>query len=111
MSDVVSPAPGLAGAVSAALARMTERERRLVFLTAGVAVVLVVVGIGWGISSAIARREKQIATRQQEITQLETLRSDYEAATNRQKAATARITQSASTSLFTLMQKAAGDVG
>jgi len=106
MSDVVNQS-GLAGAY----AKMTERERRLVLLTAAVAIVLVIVGVGWLISSSIGNREKRIASRMQEIAQLETLRGEYEAATARQKAAQARITQSASTSLFTLMQKAAADVG
>ena len=106
MSDVVNQA-GLA----AAYAKMTERERRLVLLTAAVAVVLVIAGVGWLISSSISSREKRIAARTQEITQLEALRGEYETATARQKAAQARITQSASTSLFTLMQKAAADVG
>ena len=80
-------------------------------LTAAVAVVFVIIGVGWLISSSISNREKRIASRKQEITQLETLRGEYEGATARQKAAQARITQSASTSLFTLMQKAAADVG
>jgi len=106
MSDVVNQS-GLAGAY----AKMTERERRLVMLTAAVAVVFVIIGVGWLISSSISNREKRIASRKQEITQLETLRGEYEGATARQKAAQARITQSASTSLFTLMQKAAADVG
>ncbi len=106
MSDVVNQ-PGLAGAY----AKMTERERRLVMLTAAVVALFAIIGVGWLISSSISNREKRIASRKQEIGQLETLRGEYEAATARQKAAQARITQSASTSLFTLMQKAASDVG
>ncbi len=112
MSDVVNPnGGGLTAAVTNALAKMTERERRLVFLTVFVLVILVIAGIGWSISNSISKREKSIASRKEEIAQLLTLRGEYDAATARQKAAEARITQSASTSLFTLMQKAASDVG
>lgn len=99
------------GALAGALAKMTDRERRLVFLTAGVAVVLVIVGIGWVISSAISKRERAIKVRQDEIATLESLRADYDAATTRQKAAEARIKQSSATSLFSLAQKAAAEVG
>jgi hypothetical protein len=106
MSDAVTPGP-----LATAFARMSDRERKLVMLTAVVAVVLAIAGAAWLISSSITRREKQIASRKEEIEQLETLRGEYEAATARQKAAEMRIKQSASTSLFTLMQKAASDVG
>jgi len=98
-------------ALSGALAKMTDRERRLVYLTAVVAIVLAIVGVGWLISGAIDKRERNIKIRKEEIAQLETLRGEYEAATTRQKAAEARIKQSAATSLFTLMQKAAAEVG
>jgi type II secretory pathway component PulM len=106
MSDAVTQGP-----LASAFAKMTDRERKLVMLTGVVAVVLAIAGASWMISSSITRREKQIATRKEEIAQLETLRGEYEAATARQKAAETRIKQSASTSLFTLMQKAASDVG
>jgi hypothetical protein len=90
---------------------MSDRERRLVFLTAGVAVILMIAGLGWSISGAIRSREKGIANRKGEIAQLETLRAEYDAATARQKAAEARIKTATQTSLFTLMQKAASEVG
>ena len=106
MSDAVTQGP-----LATAFAKMSDRERKLVMLTAAVAVVLAIAGAAWLISSSITRREKQIASRKEEIEQLETLRGEYEAATARQKAAETRIKQSASTSLFTLMQKAAQDVG
>jgi hypothetical protein len=99
------------GGLQGALAKMSDRERRLVFLTAGVAVVLVIVGLGWSISGAIRSREKGIANRKGEIAQLEALRAEYDAATARQKAAEARIKTATQTSLFTLMQKAASEVG
>ena len=93
------------------IAKMSDRERRLVALTAAIALVLAVAGLSWMISGSISRREKGISIRKDEIAQLESLRSDYEQATARQKAAEARIKTATSTSLFTLMQKAAQEVG
>jgi hypothetical protein len=93
------------------IAKMSDRERRLVALTATVALTFAVAGLSWMISGSISRREKGIAIRKDEIAQLESLRSDYEQATARQKAAEARIKTATSTSLFTLMQKAAQEVG
>ena len=107
----MSEAPTSTSALGAALARMSDRERKLVLLTAGVAALLLVFGLGWSLQSSIAKREKGIASRKEEIAQLEALRGEYEAATARQKAAETRIKSSAATSLFTLMQKAAGEVG
>lgn len=107
----MSETPSSPSALGAAFARMSDRERKLVMLTAAVAALLVVVGLGWSLSSSVAKREKGIASRKEEIAQLEALRGEYEAATARQRAAESRIKQTASTSLFTLMQKAAGDVG
>jgi hypothetical protein len=103
--------PASSSAIAAAFQRMTDRERKLVMLTASVAVVLVVAGLGWSLSSSLSRREKGIATRKEEIAVLESLRGDYEAAVARQQQAESRIKSAATTSLFTLMQKAAGDVG
>ena len=98
-------------ALGAAFSKMTDRERKLVALTAVVAVLLVVAGLAWSISGAITKREKGIAARKEEIAQLEALRGEYEAATARQKAAENRIKSAAATSLFTLMQKSAAEVG
>ena len=106
MSD--SPA---ASRIAGALQKMTERERRLVFVTAGVAAVLVVVAAGWVISGAIDKREKQIQNHKDEIAPLEALHADYDAAVARSKAAETRIKSAASTSLFSLLQKSAGEVG
>lgn len=94
-----------------ALSKMTDRERKLVLLTAGVAVVLVVVGIGFLISGAIDKRQKRITIRKDEIAQIEALRADYDAAVQRQKSAENRIKSASSTSLFSLLQKSAAEVG
>ena len=99
------------GGLAGAFTKMSDRERRLVALTAAVAIIFAVAGLGWMISGSISRREKGIVTRKEEIAQLEGLRAEYEQATARQKAAEARIKTATTTSLFTLMQKAAGEVG
>ncbi len=106
MSD--SPA---ASRIAAALQKMTERERRLVFVTVGVAAVLGVVGAGWLVSGAIGKRERQIQNRKDEIVQLEALHADYDAAVARQKAAETRIKTAASTSLSSLLTKSTAEVG
>lgn len=93
------------------IGKMSDRERRLVALTVAIALVFAVAGLSWMIAGSISRREKGIAIRKDEIAQLESLRSDYEQATARQKAAEARIKTATTTSLFTLMQKAAQEVG
>ncbi len=106
----MSDAPATSRLVQA-LSKMTDRERKLVILTAGVAAVLVVVAIGFLISSAIDKRQKRITIRKDEIAQIETLRADYDAAVQRQKAAETRIKSASSTSLFSLLQKSAAEVG
>lgn len=103
--------PASSSALAATFQRMTDRERKLVTMTAAVAVIFVVGGLGWSLSNSLERREKGIAIRKEEIAGLEALRGDYEAAVSRQQQAESRIKSAASTSLFTLMQKAAGDVG
>jgi len=107
MSETPTPSGGLA----ATLSKLSDREQKLVALTAVVAVVLAIGGIGWSISSSITKREKGLRDRKDEITQLEALRGEYETATARQKAASDRIRMATSSSLFTLLQKAAQEVG
>lgn len=84
-----------------ALNKMTDRERRLVFLTGGVAVTLLIVGIASGINGAVTSREKKIAAEKDQIAQMEALRVEYDAAVARQKAAEARIKSAPTTSLMT----------
>jgi hypothetical protein len=90
---------------------MTDRERRLVFVTAGVAVVLAFVVVASAMGSFISSREKRIRMRNDEIAQIEALRVAYDAATAREKAAEARIKTASSTSLFTLLQRSAAELG
>ena len=95
---------------SAAFTRMSERERRLVLLTGAVAVALALLGGVTIVSSMLEKREKMVAMRRDEIAQLDTLRAKYEEAVQAEARATQRI-KSNSASLFSLMQKAAGEVG
>lgn len=98
-----------AGAVQA-FQRLTEREKRLVLLTGGVAaVVIVVIGMTL-VGSALEKREKRVALRRDEIAQLETLREKYQEAVAAEERSKRRITSNTA-SLFSLLQKAAGEVG
>lgn len=106
----MASASSLSARIGAALARMSERERRLVLLTGFVAITLAVLGGVALVSSMLEKREKLVALRRDEIGQLETLRAKYEEAVAAETRANQRI-KSNSASLFSLMQKAAGEVG
>jgi type II secretory pathway component PulM len=93
-----------------AFGRLSEREKRLVLITAAVAIVLVVfLGVTL-LDSALDKRQKRVAQRRDEIKQLDDLRGKYEDAVQAEKKSAARI-RSNTSSLFSLMQKAASDVG
>jgi hypothetical protein len=99
------------GGLGRALQKMTERERKLVFVMIGAVVLFMIGGLSMGISSFLSSREKRIRLRRDEIAQIEALRVSYDAATARDRAAEARIKQASATSLFSLLQKSAGEVG
>jgi type II secretory pathway component PulM len=93
-----------------AFARLSEREKRLVLITSAVAIVIVVfLGVTL-LDSALDKRQKRVAQRRDEIKQLDDLRGKYEDAVQAEKKSAARIRNNTS-SLFSLMQKAASDVG
>jgi len=104
-----SPASG--SAVGRALGKMTDRERKLVMATAVVAVLFAFGLVAMAVSSFTTSRQKRIRLREDEIAQIEALRVAYDAAVAREQAAANRIQSGASTSLFTLLQKAAGELG
>lgn len=95
---------------SAAFTRMSERERRLVLLTGAVAMALALLGGVTIVSSMLEKREKLVAMRRDEIGQLDALRAKYDEAVQAEARATQRI-KSNTASLFSLMQKAASEVG
>jgi hypothetical protein len=96
--------------IGTALARMSERERRLVMLTVGVAVALVLLAGVMLVGSSLDKRQKLVALRRDEIGQLETLRDKYQEAVQTETRSAQRI-QNNTASLFSLMQKSAGEVG
>lgn len=100
----------LSSRIGTALARMSERERRLVMLTVAVAVVLVIVGGVTLVGTALDKRQKLVATRREEIAQLDTLRDKYQEAVMAETRSQQRI-KTNTASLFSLMQKSAGEVG
>ncbi len=95
---------------SQAFSRMSEREKRLVLLTSAVAAVLIIAGIVTLLDSAVAKRDKQVAMRRDEIAQLDALRDKYEEAVQAEERSKKRIVTN-NASLFSLLQKAAGEVG
>jgi hypothetical protein len=107
MSDAVPQGSSL----GRALQKMTDRERKLVIVMIVAVALFAFAAVSMGVSSFIASREKRIRLHKDEIAQIETLRIAYDAATARDNAAAARIKTASSTSLFSLLQKAAGDVG
>lgn len=107
----MSDTPQQGSAIARALQKMTDRERKLVFVTAAVAVLVAFGVVAMGVSSFMDSRQKRIRLRNDEIAQIETLRTAYDAAAAREKAADARIQSASTTSLFTLLQKSAGELG
>ena len=97
--------------LSQALARMTDRERRLVLITSAVVAVLVVAGGFLSVGSALASKEKRIRDRRAEVAQLEQLRVGYDEAVAKQKQAEGKIKSSGSTSLSSTVQKQAQEAG
>ena len=100
----------LSSRIGTALGRMSERERRLVMLTVAVATTLLLIGGITLVSAALDKRQKLVATRREEIAQLDTLREKYQEAVAAETRSQQRI-KSNTSSLFSLMQKSAGEVG
>ncbi len=91
-------------------ARLSEREKRLVLITSVVAVVLLgFLGVT-AVNAAVERRGKRVAMRQDELAQLDVLRDRYRDAEEAEKKSAAQI-RSNSQSLFSVVQKAATEVG
>ena len=100
----------LSARISTVVGRMNERERRLAMITVGVALVLVLLGgitLGGG---SLAKRQRLVATRRGEIAQLDALRGKYQEAVMAETRSQQRIKSNTAT-LFSLMQKSAGEVG
>jgi len=90
--------------------RLSERERRLVALTSVVAIVFFVGGGSWAASNARDAKERRVKAKQEQLDQILALRERYQEAEANEKRASARV-KSNTTSLFSLLQKAAGELG
>jgi CHASE3 domain sensor protein len=93
-----------------ALANMSEREKRLVGLLAGTFVVLVLGGGMWWASSKLDGMERRVKEMRGTLAQIEALESQYKSAENTERQAEMRL-RTNNTSLFSLLQKSAGQLG
>jgi hypothetical protein len=89
--------------------RLSDRERILVMLTAAVAVVFIIVGIAWWANSAIDGRKKSVVIKKDKLEQILALEGQYKEAANREAKATQKLERN-SVSLFSLLQKTAGEL-
>lgn len=96
--------------VKASFDRMNDRERRLVLLTATVALVLVVGGLVLGTSGALDRKRKRVAKQQVQLQQILSYEVDYKAAEQAEKRAIQRLTSN-KVSLFSRLNQAATKLG
>lgn len=89
--------------------RLNERERVLVSITAAVAVVFIIVGLGWWGNSAIDSRRKSVVLKKEKLAQILALEDKYKEAAALEKKATQKLERN-SVSLFSLLQKTAGEL-
>lgn len=90
--------------------QLSERERRLVLLTAAVAAAIIVTVAMTIVANALDKRQKRVVMRRDEIAQLEALRDRYQEAVQTEARNKSRIATNTG-ALFSLLQKAAADVG
>lgn len=101
---------GLSGRLASSFQRLSERERRLVLLTGVVGILFFVGGGSWAASNALDAKEKRVKAKQEQLDQILSLRERYQEAEQNQKKAAERV-KSNTTSLFSLLQKTAGELG
>ena len=107
---MATPASPLFARAQQAFARLSEREKRLVMVTTSVALVLIVLAGTTLVGSALEKRQKRVTMRRDEIVQLDGLREQYQDAVQSEERSKRRITSNTA-SLFSLLQKSAGEVG
>jgi type II secretory pathway component PulM len=93
-----------------AFSRLSESEKRLVSLLAVVVVVLVVGGLAVLMSSQVEKSKKRVQMRTDELAQLDQLREKYEEASQAERRSQNKL-HGTTTSLFSLIQKSATEVG
>jgi multidrug efflux pump subunit AcrB len=96
--------------LGAALGRMSDRERRLVGITAAVAVVVFAAGIVYFGNGWLSSKEKRVASMRTSLEQILALESQYRDAEAREKKNAQRL-KSNPVALFSLLQSSAGDLG
>lgn len=101
---------GLRNKISGALQNLTERERRLLTITAAVALVCFVALVYFGVQSAIDKRAKNLTTHQEQLSQIRAKEKLYRDAEEQENKNTQRLTSN-NTSLFSLLQKSAQELG
>lgn len=107
---MANPLNGVSARLGTSFQRLSERERRLVLLTGVVAIVFFVGGGSWAASGALEAKEKRVKAKQEQIDQILSLRERYQEAEQNEKRAASRV-KSNTTSLFSLLQKTAGELG
>jgi multidrug efflux pump subunit AcrB len=106
---MANPLNGVAGRLATSFQRLSERERRLVVVCGAALVVFFVGGGSFLASSAFDAREKRVVAKQQQLDQILSLRERYQEAEQNEKRAASRV-KSNNVSLFSLLQKTAGDL-
>lgn len=93
-----------------AFSRLSDRERRLVLLTVSVALILFVLGGAYFVSSSLDSKRKRVELRREQLEQILSREGKYNAAAKREKRDAARL-RGNNISLFSLLQKSAGELG
>lgn len=96
--------------VTSALAGLNDRERRLVLMLACAVLVFFVGGGVWWATGALAAKERRVRDMREVLTQIQSLESQYKAAEQAERQAEMRL-RTNNTSLFSLLQEAAGQLG
>lgn len=106
---MANPLHGASARLATSFSRLTERERRLVLLTGVAAIVFFVGGGSWAASGALESKEKRVKAKQEQLDQILALRDRYADAEQDEKRAASRV-KSNTVSLFSLLQKTAGEL-
>lgn len=93
-----------------AIDRMSGREKRLVGITALVAIFVFFGGTYWGVNSHLESREKRVRNLQTSLSQIRALEGQYRAAEAQEKQSARRL-KTNSVSLFSVLQKSAAQLG
>ena len=94
----------------AQFAALSEREQRLVGVTALVAIVFIFGGGFMLMQSSLKSKEKQIKAQNEQLGQILALESDYNASKNAQREEMKRL-EGKNISLFSLLQNSASELG